>query len=101
MSDVCARVQKIDQQYVAPILKLSQNKREGTAMEKAVILSAVRTPVGKFMGGLSPLSAQELGAKVIAEAVRRADIEAGKWMKRSWATWYRRGWDKIQRGRRR
>ncbi|MGA8034444.1 MAG: acetyl-CoA C-acetyltransferase [Candidatus Acidiferrales bacterium] len=47
-------------------------------MEKAVILSAVRTPVGKFMGGLSPLSAQELGAKVIAEAVRRADIEAGQ-----------------------
>ena len=25
-------------------------------MERAVILSAVRTPIGKFMGGLSPLS---------------------------------------------
>src|ERR1700723_116301 len=44
-------------------------------MEQPVILSAVRTPVGKFMGGLSPLSAPELGAKVIAEAVRRAGIE--------------------------
>ena len=44
-------------------------------MEQPVILSAVRTPIGKFMGGLSPLSATELGAKVIAEAVRRAGIE--------------------------
>ena len=44
-------------------------------MEKPVILSAVRTPIGKFMGGLSPLTAPELGAKVIAEAVRRAGIE--------------------------
>jgi len=43
-------------------------------MEQPVILSAVRTPIGKFQGGLSPLSATELGAKVVAEAVRRADI---------------------------
>src|ERR1700691_3068640 len=44
-------------------------------MEKPVILSAVRTPIRKFMGGLSPLSAPELGAKVVAESVRRAGIE--------------------------
>ncbi len=44
-------------------------------MEQAVILSAVRTPIGKFMGGLAPLSAPELGAKVVAEVVRRAGIE--------------------------
>jgi hypothetical protein len=44
-------------------------------MEQAVIVSAVRTPIGKFMGGLAPLSAPELGAKVVAEAVRRAEIE--------------------------
>ena len=31
-------------------------------MENPVILSAVRTPIGKFMGGLSPLAAPELGA---------------------------------------
>ena len=43
--------------------------------EQPVILSAVRTPIGKFMGGLSPLSATELGAKVIAEAVQRAGID--------------------------
>jgi acetyl-CoA C-acetyltransferase len=41
----------------------------------AVILSAVRTPIGKFMGGLSSLSAPDLGAKVVAESVRRAGIE--------------------------
>ena len=47
-------------------------------MEKPVILSAVRTPIGKFLGGLSPLSAPELGAKVVAESVRRAGIEPGQ-----------------------
>ena len=46
-------------------------------MEKPVILSAVRTAIGKFMGGLSPLTATELGAKVVAEAVRRAGVEPG------------------------
>ena len=44
-------------------------------MENPVILSAVRTPVGKFQGGLSSLAATELGARVVAEAVRRAGIE--------------------------
>jgi acetyl-CoA C-acetyltransferase len=44
-------------------------------MESPVILSAVRTPVGKFMGGLAPLSATELGAIVVKEAVRRAGID--------------------------
>jgi acetyl-CoA C-acetyltransferase len=44
-------------------------------MERPVILSAVRTPIGKFMGGLAPLSAPELGAKAISEAVRRAGID--------------------------
>src|ERR1700742_3538396 len=46
------------------------------AMETPVILSAVRTPVGKFQGGLSSFTAPELGAKVIAEAARRAGLEA-------------------------
>jgi acetyl-CoA C-acetyltransferase len=41
----------------------------------AAILSAVRTPIGKFQGGLSSFSAPQLGAKVVAEAVRRAGIE--------------------------
>ena len=44
-------------------------------MEAPVILSAVRTAIGRFQGGLAALSAPELGAKVVAEAVRRAGLE--------------------------
>lgn len=40
-----------------------------------VILSATRTPIGRFLGGLSPLSAPELGAIVIREALRRASLD--------------------------
>ncbi len=42
-----------------------------------VILSAVRTPIGRYLGGLSSLTAPQLGALVIREAVRRAGIDAG------------------------
>jgi acetyl-CoA C-acetyltransferase len=41
-----------------------------------VIVSAARTPVGKFMGGLSSLPATRLGALAVQEAVRRAGIDA-------------------------
>jgi acetyl-CoA C-acetyltransferase len=44
-------------------------------VEVPVILSAVRTPVGKFQGGLAGFTAPELGAKVIAEAARRAGLD--------------------------
>jgi acetyl-CoA C-acetyltransferase len=44
-------------------------------MEQPVILSAVRTPIGKFQGGLASFAATELGAKVVAEAVRRAGVD--------------------------
>src|SRR5688572_3924438 len=44
-------------------------------MQDAVIVSAVRTPTGKFLGGLKDLSATELGALVVREAVRRAAID--------------------------
>jgi acetyl-CoA C-acetyltransferase len=44
-------------------------------METPVILSAVRTAVGKFQGGLASFSAPELGAKVVAEAARRAGLD--------------------------
>ena len=45
-------------------------------MQEAVIVSAVRTPTGKFLGGLKDLTATQLGALVVAEAVRRAGIDA-------------------------
>ncbi len=40
-----------------------------------VIVGAVRTPTGKFLGGLSSFTAPQLGAIVIKEAVRRSGIE--------------------------
>lgn len=42
-----------------------------------VIVSAVRTPIGKYLGGLSSFTAPQLGALVIRDAVRRAGIEPG------------------------
>jgi acetyl-CoA C-acetyltransferase len=41
-----------------------------------VILSAVRTPIGKYLGGLASVTAPRLGALVIKEAVRRAGVDA-------------------------
>ena len=41
-----------------------------------VIVSAVRTPIGRFLGGLSSLSAPELGGIALREAVARAGIPA-------------------------
>ncbi|MBU6513031.1 MAG: acetyl-CoA C-acetyltransferase [Betaproteobacteria bacterium] len=45
--------------------------------EDIVIVSAVRTGVGKFGGSLAKISAAELGALVVREAVARAGIEPG------------------------
>src|SRR5713101_2860382 len=58
-----------------PAYTLSISTKGEAAMEQPVILSAVRTPIGKFQGGLASFAATELGAKVVAEAVRRAGIE--------------------------
>jgi acetyl-CoA C-acetyltransferase len=43
-------------------------------MRQAVIVSAVRTPIGSFQGRLSSLSATQLGSVVISEALCRADL---------------------------
>ncbi len=45
-------------------------------MNDVVIVSAVRTPVGKFQGALSEMSAVQLGALVVREAARRAGVNA-------------------------
>lgn len=45
-------------------------------MNDVVIVSAARTPVGKFQGAFSELSAVDLGAIAVREAVRRAGIDA-------------------------
>ena len=44
-------------------------------MKNAVIVSAVRTAVGAFGGSLKDVSAAQLGAIVIKEAVKRAGIQ--------------------------
>ena len=44
-------------------------------MNDVVIASAARTPVGAFNGGLSTLSAAELGTKAIQAALERAEVE--------------------------
>src|SRR5688500_15876069 len=45
-------------------------------MTHAVLLSACRTPIGSFGGALKDLSAADLGAIVIREAIARAGIDA-------------------------
>jgi acetyl-CoA C-acetyltransferase len=44
-------------------------------MREAVIVSAVRTPLGSFLGSLSRMGATRLGAVVIEESLRRAGVE--------------------------
>src|SRR5256885_16132962 len=45
------------------------------AMEDAVIISAVRTPIGRYAGSLKDVRPDDLAALVISEAVRRANID--------------------------
>jgi acetyl-CoA C-acetyltransferase len=45
-------------------------------MSDAFLLGGCRTPIGKFLGGLAGIPAPELGAAVVAESIRRADVDA-------------------------
>jgi acetyl-CoA C-acetyltransferase len=45
------------------------------SIRESVIISAVRTPTGKFLGALKEFTAPQLGALVVREAVRRAGID--------------------------
>jgi acetyl-CoA C-acetyltransferase len=55
---------------ISPIIQLTRKKK----MQDIVIVSAVRTAVGKFGGSLAKVSAPELGAIAIKEAIRRAKL---------------------------
>ena len=46
-----------------------------SSIKDAVIISAVRTPVGKFLGALKTFKATDLGAIVVREAVKRAGVK--------------------------
>jgi len=45
-------------------------------VNEAVVVSACRTPIGRFQGGLSSFTAPQLGALAVAEAVRRAGLQS-------------------------
>jgi acetyl-CoA C-acetyltransferase len=59
----------------APLGSYHSATRGEQAMKEVVIVSATRTPVGRFQGSLQSFSAPQLGALVVREAVRRAGIE--------------------------
>ncbi|BBD97013.1 acetyl-CoA C-acyltransferase [Sphingobium amiense] len=48
------------------------------AHDPIVIAAAVRTPLGQFLGDLSPIASPQLGAQVIKAAVERAGVAAGQ-----------------------
>jgi acetyl-CoA C-acetyltransferase len=45
-----------------------------TASDPVVIVAAARTPLGKFMGDLTPFSAHQLGSHAIRAAIERARL---------------------------
>ena len=55
-------------------VRVISHKEPMMAEEQPVLISAVRTPVGRFLGSLASLSATDLGALAIKEAVKRANI---------------------------
>jgi acetyl-CoA C-acetyltransferase len=53
-------------------------ERESVFMGRTVILSGVRTPFGKFGGGLAGFTAPQLGGIAVKEALNRAGVEASE-----------------------
>jgi acetyl-CoA C-acetyltransferase len=45
-------------------------------MTQTVIVAGARTPIGRFQGGFSSLTAQDLGGVAIADALARSGVEA-------------------------
>jgi acetyl-CoA C-acetyltransferase len=60
--------------YYASEPNAQVRQKQEIHMREAVIVSAVRTPIGNFNGTLTRFGATQLGALVIAEAIRRAGI---------------------------
>src|SRR5262245_11066221 len=54
------------------MMPLSPAKHKEPPMADAFLLSAVRTPIGKYLGGLAEVPAPQLGAVAVAEALKRA-----------------------------
>src|SRR5687768_16224382 len=47
---------------------------QDTAMPDVLLFAAVRTPIGKYLGGLANLTAPQLGGSVLREALRRGNV---------------------------
>ena len=62
-------------------------------MGKPVILSACRTPGGKFGGSLKGLEAPDLGAIALKEAMKRSGVSPKTSARSSWATDGRPEWE--------
>src|SRR6185369_15278223 len=71
------------------------------SMKDVVIISAVRTPIGKFQGALKSITAPQLGSIVVRNAVERAGLPRIKSTKSSWAMWSQRALARIPRARQR
>ncbi len=65
-------------------------------MEDIVIVSAVRTAVGKFGGSLAKVPAVGFGALVIQEALARANVGLDQVGESSWAKCWQRAWAKTR-----
>ncbi len=57
---------------------MTKLRRKESGLKKAVIISAVRTPVGRYMGALKDIPAYDLGALVLNEAVKRIKLDPGQ-----------------------
>jgi acetyl-CoA C-acetyltransferase len=54
---------------------LNLGRRKESTLNRAVIISGVRTPVGRYMGALKEVAAYDLGASVLNESVKRAGVD--------------------------
>ena len=72
-----------------------------STINQAVIVSAVRTPVGKLLGALKGFKATDLGAIVVREAVKRAGVKPEEVDEVIMGCVLRPDSDKIRRARRR
>ena len=50
------------------------NMEEAYSDSDVLIISACRTPIGRFCGGLASVAAHELGANVISECIKRVSV---------------------------
>src|SRR5579862_8423715 len=56
------------------MMSLPPAQHKESPMADAFLLAAVRTPIGKYLGGLAEVPAPQLGATAVIEAVKRAKV---------------------------